>query len=207
MTTSTKDPRDCRSVADLLASIAAGGRATYLMFWGHQPRRDGTLGPMCLSQWWPAPFKADGLRFATAEHYMMWSKARLFGDDDAAQAVLQAPGPAQAKKIGRLVKGFEEDAWVAHRWQIVVDASVGKFGSDPALRAYLLGTSRRVLVEASPRDRIWGIGMGASNEHAQDPARWRGLNLLGFALMEARQRLGAQAPDGAPPEGPGPGRP
>lgn len=79
--------------------------------------------------------------------------------------------------------------WDAQCFGIVVDGNVAKFGQDPALRDFLLGTGGRVLVEASPRDRIWGIGIGASNPDAEHPARWRGTNLLGFALMEARARL------------------
>lgn len=132
---------------------------------------------------------ADGREFPSAEHYMMWSKAMLFGDIERAEAVLQAHSPAQAKDIGRSVAGFDEDIWVDNRWRIVVEASVAKFGSDPELRAYLLGTAHRVLVEASPVDMIWGIGLPADSDMADDPEQWRGLNLLGFALMEARDRL------------------
>ena len=97
--------------------------------------------------------------------------------------------PAQAKALGREVSGFDEAAWEEHRWDIVVDGSVAKFQSDPTLTDYLLATKNRVLVEASPRDRIWGIGLAADSEFAERPAQWRGLNLLGFALMEARARL------------------
>jgi len=122
---------------------------------------------------------------------MMWSKAVLFGDADRAKAVLLARSPAQAKTIGRQVEGFDEAVWVENRWRIVVDASVAKFGNDPALRDYLLSTKHKVLVEASPVDRIWGIGLSTDSEKAKNPEQWRGLNLLGFALMEARQQLQA----------------
>ena len=87
------------------------------------------------------------------------------------------------------MRGFDDAVWQRERYGIVVEGSVHKFASDPALRAYLLCTGDRVLVEASPLDRIWGIGLAADDERALDPARWRGLNLLGFALMEARERL------------------
>ena len=82
--------------------------------------------------------------------------------------------------------------WTDRRCDLVVDGNTAKFGQDAALRTYLLGTGSRVLVEASPRDRIWGIGLAAGDERAEDPARWPGLNLLGFALMEARSRLAEQ---------------
>lgn len=87
------------------------------------------------------------------------------------------------------MRDFDGAVWERERFGIVVEGSVHKFSSDPALRAYLLGTGTRVLVEASPVDPIWGIGLAADDPGSHDPARWRGLNLLGFALMEARERL------------------
>ncbi|MGW4433139.1 NADAR domain-containing protein [Streptomyces tendae] len=175
----------------LLARVRAGARIKYLCFWGHRPRPDGSIGPGCLSQWWPSPFTVDGVQYATAEHWMMAGKARLFADAEAERRVLAAVHPAGAKKAGRLVRGFDEAVWERERFRIVVEGSVHKFASDPALRAFLLGTGGRVLVEASPVDRVWGIGLAADDEAAQDPERWRGPNLLGFALMAARERLRA----------------
>lgn len=91
--------------------------------------------------------------------------------------------------MGRLVRGFDEQTWRRERFGIVVEGSVHKFAAHADLREFLLNTGDRVLVEASPMDRVWGIGLAADDEAAGDPARWRGPNLLGFALMEARQRL------------------
>lgn len=172
-----------------MRSINAGARPRYLHFWGHRPRRDGQLDKARLSQWWPARFDADNETFGSAEHYMMWRKALLFDDAERAAAVLTSPSPAQAKAIGRQVPGFDEAVWVQHRWDIVVAGSIAKFSSDPGLRDFLLFTGQKVLVEASPVDRIWGIGLAADSEFAEVPQRWPGLNLLGFALMEARSRL------------------
>ncbi|MET9107481.1 NADAR family protein [Streptomyces zhihengii] len=177
---------------ELVERAAAGQRIKYLHFWGHAPRRDGRIGPSCLSQWWPSPFEAGGIRYATAEHWMMAAKARLFGDAEAERLALGARTPAEAKKAGRTVRGFDEAAWKRERFGIVREGSVHKFGQDPELAAFLLATGDRVLVEASPLDRIWGIGLAADDERAGDPARWRGLNLLGFALMEAREELRAR---------------
>ncbi|MEV0176894.1 NADAR family protein [Streptomyces sp. NPDC050803] len=175
----------------LVRAVHAGAGIKYLHFWGHRPRPDGSIGASCLSQWWPSPFTVDGVEYATAEHWMMAGKARLFGDAEAERQVLAADHPSQAKNAGRLVRGFDEGIWERERFGIVVEGSVHKFGSDDALRAFLLGTGERVLVEASPMDRIWGIGLAANDEAAMDPERWRGPNLLGFALMEARERLRA----------------
>ncbi|MEU7132662.1 NADAR family protein [Streptomyces sp. NPDC046261] len=180
-----------RSVAELVAATARGEQAKYVYFWGHRPRRDGSVGAGCFSQWWPSPFTVDGTVYATAEHWMMAGKARLFGDAEAEARALRAGHPKQAKDAGRSVRGFDEEEWRRHRFELVVEGSVHKFGQNPELGAYLLGTGARVLVEASPLDRVWGIGLAADDERTQDPASWRGLNLLGFALMEARQRLAA----------------
>lgn len=167
----------------------SGQRVKYVFFWGHRPQRDGSIGSGCLSQWWPAPFDVDGVTFATAEHYMMWRKARLFGDHESAARILLASHPRQAKMLGRRVRGFDEQTWVRERFGIVRDAGVAKFGQHRDLRDYLLGTRNRVLVEASPADRVWGIGLAADDPRAARPQSWPGLNLLGFALMEARDLL------------------
>lgn len=163
----------------------------YLFFWGHQPERDGSIGKGCLSQWWPCTFVADGQSFASAEHYMMWRKALLFGDTSVAARVLASRTPGEAKALGRQVSGFDDDVWVSSRLEIVIEGNLAKFGQDPSLRSYLLGTGSRVLVEASPLDRVWGIGLEASDPRAADPSSWLGLNLLGEALMEVRATLSA----------------
>ncbi|MFI7027049.1 NADAR family protein [Micromonospora sp. NPDC049900] len=169
--------------------VASGEKVKFLHFWGHQPQPDGSVGTGCLSQWWQAVFTVDGRTFATAEHYMMWSKAMLFGDTEVAGQILAASHPHRAKTLGRQVRGFDQTIWEARRYAIVVAGNMAKFGQHPGLRSYLLGTGNRVLVEASPVDRIWGIGMAADDPRAGDPARWQGHNLLGFALMDARDQL------------------
>ncbi|MEU6555539.1 NADAR family protein [Streptomyces sp. NPDC046915] len=176
-------------VEALVREVHTGVRVKYLHFWGHRPRPDGRVGASCLSQWWPSPFVVDGVEYATAEHWMMAGKARLFEDAEAERHVLAAGHPSQAKKAGRLVRGFDEAIWERERFRIVVEGSVHKFSAHDDLREFLLNTGERVLVEASPVDRVWGIGLAAEDEAAADPERWRGPNLLGFALMEARERL------------------
>ncbi|MFF4090098.1 NADAR family protein [Streptomyces nigra] len=175
----------------LKQEVRTGARVKYLHFWGHRPLPDGRVGASCLSQWWPSPFTVDGVRYATAEHWMMAGKARLFRDAEAERLALAAEHPAEAKKAGRLVRGFDDAVWARERFRIVVEGSVHKFAAHPELRGFLLGTGERVLVEASPLDRVWGIGLAATDQGAGDPERWKGPNLLGFALMEARERLRA----------------
>ena len=185
-------PGDARSVGELVALTERGERIKYLFFWGHRPARDGSVGTGCLSQWWPSPFTVNGVEYATAEHWMMAGKARLFGDREALERILAAPHPRTAKTEGRKVRGFDEAVWARHRYELVVRGNKAKFGHHAELRDFLLGTGERVLVEASPTDRIWGIGMTAADESATEPAAWRGLNLLGFALMEVRSALRAE---------------
>jgi hypothetical protein len=182
-----------RSVEEARAFEERGHRLKYVFFWGHQPARPGQVDRACLSQWWESTFTVDGVTYRTAEHWMMAQKARLFGDQEAFARIVAAPHPKAAKDLGQQVRGFNEDTWVAHRFEIVTAGSVAKFDQNPALNDYLLGTSQRVLVEASPRDQIWGIGLQANDDLAAWPSQWRGLNLLGFALMQARARLSAAA--------------
>lgn len=173
----------------VLAAEATGQQTEFLFFWGHEPHPDGTVGPSCLSQWWPATFTVDGVAYQTAEHWMMAAKARLFHDEHALTAVLAAASPKDAKAAGRTVGGFDEQTWTAARFDLVVVGNLAKFRQQPDLAAFLRTTASKVLVEASPRDRIWGIGMSASHPEARRPSHWRGTNLLGFALMNVRDQL------------------
>ncbi|XP_072160562.1 N-glycosidase Npun_R5314-like [Bemisia tabaci] len=174
---------------ELRAAVTAGQSFEYFFFWGHRKPEDGRTGKSCLSQWYEQPFVVDGETFATAEHYMMARKARLFGDEEAARRALAAATPKEAKAVGRQVRGFSEEVWRRHRETIVLEGNLAKFGARPELRDFLLATGDAVIVEASPRDTIWGIGLGQDNPKAKSPATWRGLNLLGFALVKTRERL------------------
>ena len=173
----------------LAAHLAAGNLVDFLLFWGHTPKAPGVVDKSCLSQWFPASFVVDGITYRTAEHFMMAEKARLFRDEDALSVILEAATPANAKKAGRAVRSYDDKAWGRARSVSVVKGNVAKFDQNEALGAFLKSTGESVLVECSPRDRIWGIGMGASNPDARVPEKWRGLNLLGFALVAARAEL------------------
>lgn len=164
-------------------------RFRFLFFWGHQPHLSGKITASCFSQWWPASFVVDDISYRTAEHWMMAQKARLFNDNETFKKIILARSPNEAKTLGRQVKGFQDELWEKHRYQIVYDGSLQKFAQHPELRQYLISTRDQVLVEASPVDRIWGIGLTADDERAHNPILWRGLNLLGFVLMEVRDHL------------------
>ena len=175
---------------DLINRLNYGDKFKYLFFWGHQPKYYGSIDKSCFSQWYDAGFELNGVNYLTAEHYMMAEKARLFKDDEILPQIINATHPGEAKKLGRQVKDFKQEIWLEHRFPIVVQGNLSKFTQNPDLKTFLLNTGDRILVEASPRDRIWGIGMAQSNPNAENPYRWKGLNLLGFALMEVRFVIG-----------------
>jgi ribA/ribD-fused uncharacterized protein len=141
------------------------------------------------SQWHPARFELAGKVFNCAEQYMMYGKAILFGDAEIAAEILEAVAPKQHKALGRKVRNFSDAVWKANREAIVTDGSRAKFMQNPELRQALLDTAGTELVEASPFDRIWGIGLAATDKRAEDPAQWRGQNLLGKILTRVRDEL------------------
>jgi ribA/ribD-fused uncharacterized protein len=149
---------EARSAEELSRLVQNGAQPKYLLFWGHRPPAAGGVGPGCLSQWWPVSLTIDGLVYPSAEHFMMAAKALLFGDADTAARIREASHPEAAKALGRQVRGFSEQRWAERRFEAVVTGNLAEFGQHPELREFLLGTGERVLVEASPHDRIWGSG-------------------------------------------------
>ena len=180
------------SVPALLRKIETGWRPDYLCFWGHRAKSGNAPGPHLLSQWWESEFELGGVRYATAEHYMMAEKARLFGDGETLARILATPSPGAAKALGREVENFAEPEWEAHRFDIVVRGNVAKFGQNAGLRTYILHTGDKVLVEASPVDLVWGAGVAAADPLVKSPEHWPGANLLGFALMKVRAVLSGE---------------
>lgn len=145
--------------------------------------------PDPLSQWTPSTFKVDDVRYVNAEQFMMAEKARLFDDQESLARILATTSPREHKSLGRAVRGFDQEKWAAHRETVVVRGNLAKFSQDQDLQRELCKSGERVLVEASPFDQIWGIGLAADDPRAQDPAKWRGQNLLGIALMRVREQL------------------
>lgn len=166
-----------------------GEKLKYLFFWGHTPNKDGSIGKSCFSQWWESPFEVEGNMYKTAEHWMMAEKARLFGDEEMLDKIMITDNPMEAKQLGRKVKNFDPKTWDEYKYEIVKQGNIHKFSQNCELKGFLLNTGKRILVEASPRDRIWGIGMSQNNEKIENPNLWRGQNLLGFVLMEVREVL------------------
>lgn len=173
----------------LIEKINNGEDVEYLFFRGHRPSDDGQITKSCFSQWWQSSFVTEDKIYKTAEHWMMEKKALLFGDYEIAEKILIADDPGKVKNLGRLVTGYNDLKWQENREQIVTEGNYHKFNQHDKLKYFLLSTKDAVIVEASPVDTIWGIGLASNNAGAHDPKKWRGLNLLGFALMEIRDRF------------------
>lgn len=160
----------------------------YLFFWGHHAK-EGKISKACLSQWYPCNFTVDGVPYNSAEQYMMAEKARLMGDSSTLELILSCTDPNEIKALGKIVKNFDEGIWFKHRSKIVAKGNYYKFLCNTELKEFLICTGEKILVEASPYDTIWGIGMKEDDPNATNPYRWKGENLLGFALMEVREKL------------------
>ena len=181
-----------RSREQLQEHVGKGNKVKYIFFWGHTVS-GSAVTKACFSQWYYSPFEVEGVKYLTAEHYMMYRKAKLFEDSSAINQLLESVDPGKAKAIGRTVKGFDQTIWEEHRMEIAVSGNVAKFSSNPELKEFLISTGKRILVEASPVDKIWGIGLEEKNSSSSNPYKWKGENLLGFALMEARDLLSEQS--------------
>ncbi len=149
--------------------------------------------PAVFGQWTPSTFVVGEVTYSCAEQFMMAAKARLFGDEATFKRILKTDSPREHKALGRKVTPFDQATWEESRLNIVVLGNMAKFRQNPAMCAALLATGDKTLVEASPVDRIWGIGLRADDARAFDRNSWRGLNLLGEALMQVRETLRAEA--------------
>ena len=141
------------------------------------------------SQWYKSEFDIDGINFETAEQWMMYQKALTFGDVEIAEQILATNDPKKQKALGRQVKGYDDALWMAVAYDVVSEGNYAKFSQDAALYTLLESTNGKILVEASPLDTRWGIGMAENDEGVDDPANWKGENLLGNAITEVRVHL------------------
>ncbi len=180
---------DIQYLEDLQEQVRKGHLFKYLCFWGHTPKHKDIVDKSCFSQWYPSVFEVDGYTYQNAEQFMMAQKAKLFEDDEIFEKILKAENPKKVKALGRLVKNYNEEIWLERRFEIVVQGNLAKFSQNLDLKQFLLNTSDSVIVEASPVDKIWGIGLATEDENAERPLLWNGLNLLGFALMDVRKQL------------------
>lgn len=139
------------------------------------------------SQWYAHDMEIDGVTYNCAEQYMMAMKAQTFGDTASLQKIMSTDDPSYQKALGRKVAGFDPDMWNCVAKNYVYKANLAKFSGD--LKQFLLETGDREIVEASPTDVIWGIGLGMNNPDIFDKNKWRGTNWLGECIMRVREDL------------------
>lgn len=151
---------------------------SHIFFWGG-----------IFSQWCRCEFQEDGQTFTSAEQYMMYHKAKAFNDFGTMHSVMNTNDPKTQKALGRQIKGYSDEVWAPIRYQTVVQGNYLKFTQDDDLKRMLFGTANKIIVEASPYDKIWGIGLGPHDDRVLNEANWDGQNLLGKAIMEVRDRI------------------
>lgn len=177
------------NIDNLISHFETGEKIDFLFFWGHTDKSRNGVGKQCLSQWYNAGFSFESVDYKTAEHWMMAQKAKLFNDVCLFEEIIDSDSPKKAKELGRKINNFASDIWDEHKYKIVVDGNTHKFTQNPELFNFLKNTQGKYLIEASPYDAIWGIGISENSDDIDNPYLWRGQNLLGFALMEVRDRL------------------
>lgn len=153
----------------------------FVLFWGG-----------IFSQWYTHDMVIDGVTYNCCEQYMMAEKARLFGDTESLEAILKTKDPKKQKAFGRGVKNFNPHMWERVCRDVVFRANLAKF-QDPELKKYLLSFGDEEIVEASPYDKIWGIGLSEDDPDALDKSKWQGTNWLGEEIMRVREALKSQA--------------
>jgi ribA/ribD-fused uncharacterized protein len=141
------------------------------------------------SQWHKAKMTIDGVEYSSCEQYMMHQKAIVFNDFYIASQILLTEDPKEQKALGRKIQGFDKNIWDSVCLGIVYKGNLAKFSQNENLRSELLSTGDRIMVEASPLDKIWGIGIAEDHPDAESPEHWKGLNLLGSALNLVKKQL------------------
>ena len=141
------------------------------------------------SQWYSSNFIYRGIKFCTAEQFMMYHKAMIMGDKETAQLILNSPHPKVQKDLGRAVENFDPILWDKVKQDIVYMGNLLKFTQNKGLNQLLFNTGDKLIVEASPFDNIWGIGLGEATAKKIDRSEWPGQNLLGIAIMEVRKDI------------------
>ena len=131
----------------------------------------------------------EDIRYYSCEQYMMAKKAKLFNDEKVYDMIMSIMNPSVQKELGRMVSNYNQDVWDKHKFDIVVNANYLKFTQDETLKELLLDTGDKTIVEASPYDTIWGIGLSCDDDKILDESNWQGENLLGKAIMKVRTRL------------------
>ena len=178
------------NIQNLIQSGRNFTREDFIFFWSGRKLRKVTKN--CFSQWYPSKFIVGGKEYQYAEQFMMAKKAELFNDIETLHKIMTASSPQTIKKLGREVQHFDPAVWNEKKFEIVVQGNLAKFSQNLELQDFIVSTGNKILVEASPYDKIWGIGLDEKASDAISPERWKGQNLLGFALMKVRSIIASK---------------
>lgn len=179
---------------DVIEAYDRGDKLDFIFFWGHT-NKSNSVNKTCFSQWYTdsGEFQDNDFVYGSCEHYMMLHKLLLMNgnnhSDPMVDKILEAVTTKEVKALGRKIKNWDEKKWNAEKFNIVVQGNLLKFSQDEELKEYLLSTGDKILVEASPFDPNWGIGLDSHAPNVDNPNTWKGDNLLGYALMEVRDKL------------------
>ena len=163
----------------LLSIVDVSKENKFEFFWGG-----------IFSQWAKYNFTDEyGVIYNCAEQYMMAQKAKVFQDKETYDKIMASTNPKEQKALGRKIKNFNDETWDKYKIDVVRTGTYLKFLQHPELKEYLLSTGNKVIVEASPYDKVWGIGLSETDPLRLDPKNWKGQNLLGFIIMQVREQL------------------
>ena len=172
-------------IESLMKIVEAGGQRRMKVIGFHNPDEEYGF----LSNWYPSVFTVSDTEFSSMEQYMMYQKAVCFKDEEIAAMILKTNDPAEIKQLGRSVHNYSDHVWNGIRQIIIYEGLLTKFSQNDHLLRQLKDTGDAVLAECAVKDRIWGIGLSMSDPDRLDINKWKGQNLLGFALMMVRNRL------------------
>lgn len=152
--------------------------STHIYFWGS-----------FLSNFYLCQLKDDKYSYNSSECYFMAKKAEYFNDQESLIKILNLKKPQEQKQVGKKVKGFNKELWEEVSYKIMLDGLRLKFTQNNELKNKLLATNNKTLVEGSPYDKKWGVGLKYDDDRILDESNWQGDNLLGKALMEIREEI------------------
>ncbi|VTU42571.1 MULTISPECIES: NADAR family protein [unclassified Variovorax] len=155
-------------------------RTEIVTFWGAQSP---------LSNWNIGKFTSRGIDFNCSEQLMMYRKAELFGDATSMAAILVEPDPREQKALGRAVSGFVKPIWDAASEAVLFEGLFDKFTQVASAHGVLMASEEKLIIEASPTDRLYGVGLAAYDPRILDTETWRGANRLGYLLMRVRSAI------------------
>ena len=155
------------------------------IIWFHNPNEKNGY----MSNWYISSFIVDGITFSSVEQYMMYYKSMVFCDELTADKILSTDNVAEIKSLGRMVSNYDDNYWNGVRQIIVYNGLLEKFSQNKNLKKLLKSTEDAVLAECAVKDCIWGIGLSMKDPDRFDRNKWRGQNLLGYALMMVREHL------------------